>query len=441
MAEDYEYAFSDISKPTRTQESWFVNATERVLGAAAQGVGSAVNRALSNATDISAAATAANAANMPKVVEGQWLRKISLIVYDAVANPWIGNIPPGEKGGSGGGNYGGGGDKDRTGIDLSEMRINFRVKKAVTGAPNYLEAKVYNLSPETIKKVRQYKRVQLAAGYQSNYGMIFDGTVLLYIVGKENPVDSYIDIRAGDADELNTTAIGMTWPPGTTLSTKAKDMITAGGLKVDEVKLGKVGDQKSLRSSSYIGMLMEGVRDITNATQSHFYVEDGKANVISWGGYKKNEVVELSTSTGLVNIPKVTPNGIEAECLLNPKLRLASLVKIETTRADGTNVISDIPYEPGAKNAFSNKEGNLSSAEGVQAGGQFRYPAAAINETEGRGAGVYKILLLDHRGDTRGNTWYSYMVCAASGTDGTVIQTSYAGNAMLRSMANVDMSK
>jgi hypothetical protein len=426
MADDIDQFFTDLSKTTRQLESWQVNATERFLAAGASSVRNAVTRVTTNT-------------NTPStIVEGQWLRKISLIVYQGLSNDKIGNIPPGKTAiavGSAGSAAGAaiankfekGGDQGAEGIDLSELRIVFRVKKATVDTPNLLEARVYNLAPDTIKKVRQYKRVQLAAGYESNYGMIFDGIVVLYIVGKENSVDSYLDIRAGDQSQYRTNAaVGMTWPAGATQEQKAKDMVKAAGGEIGEIALGKAGAVKSLRSSSYIGMLTEGIRDITNATKSNAYVDDGKVYIISWNGYRKNQIVELATDTGLVNIPKVTPQGIEAECLLNPKLRLDSLVRIKS------GLISDIPYEPGAKNPFANSEGIVpGSAEGNP---MFTYPAAAMNNTEEgkRGAGVYKIMLLDHRGDSRGEAWYSYIVCAAAGEDGTLLDTTNAGTAYER---------
>jgi hypothetical protein len=299
-------------------------------------------------------------------------------------------------------------------------------------SPNYLEARIFNLSPETVKRVRQYGRVQLAAGYESNYGMLFDGTVILYIVGKENPVDSYIDIRAADGDELTTASVGLTWYAGSTPKQRTTDMLKAAGAKVGEVNLGKAGDQKSLRSTSFIGMLDRGIRAITNAAQGDFFLDDGKAYVISWSGYRKDQVadiVELSPTTGLVGIPKVTPQGIECQCLLNPKLRLGGLVKISTS------LISDIPYLPGAQNPFADEKGQV---ESQAAPTSFRYPAAGVNpakDTE-ETAGWYKILFLDHRGDTRGNTWYSYLVCCAAGKDGEYLPGTYSGTALKRSVAS-----
>ena len=100
----------------------------------------------------------------------------------------------------------------------------------------------------TVGKVKQYGRVQLAAGYDDNFGMIFDGTVLLYVIGKENPVDSYIEIHGGDGDELlNHGAVALNWPAGSTPSQRIKDMLSAANIPVGEVQTVK-GEQKSVRA-------------------------------------------------------------------------------------------------------------------------------------------------------------------------------------------------
>lgn len=426
--------FSDTTKVLAEQEPWAVNATERFLKAGASSTQAAAG----------IASLRAGAASNSVVVEGQWLRRISLIVYGATSGVGssFGNIPPGSKekvmapGAGAAATVAGasrvaigseGAQSKRDGIDLSQLRINFRLKKYSKASPNFLEARIYNLSrppgPDTVGKVKQFGRVQLAAGYEGdNYGMIFDGTVVLYIVGKENPVDSYIDIKAGDEDELNNAAIGLTWPANTTNQKKAEDMIKAAGGSVGKVDLGEYGKQKSLRSSSYIGLLEKGMRSLTNGAGADYYIDDGKHYVIPWDGYVKNEIIELSPTTGLVGIPKVTPQGIEAQCLLNPKLRLGTLVKIDI------GSISEIPYLPGSGDSAwaGGPTGNVPNT----AYGLFKYPSAAVNPK-----GIYKILLLEHHGDTRGNTWYSSIVGVGASEDGKILNHSYGGTALQRTRA------
>jgi hypothetical protein len=351
---------------------------------------------------------------------GLWLRKISLVVYGSTAGQkgQFGDFSqaPGPQGGNMGG------------IDLSQMRVNFELTKLTRDTPNDLIVKVYNLSrntgPATEQKIKQYARVQLAAGYQNEqYGMIFDGTVVLYIQGKENPVDSYIEIHAGDQDTwLNYAVHSLDWPAGTTPQKKVEDVLKKGNIPIGRVDLGP-GQQPTLRASSYTGHAVSLIRDQTRATNSDFFIDDGKAYVIPWSGYRQSEMVVLSPKTGLVGIPKVTPAGIEVICLLNPKLRIGGLVQIDSS------LLSGVPFAPGsqfdAQSGFGTPTGGLP----FKATGPWTFSSAAISPT-----GTYKISLMKHYGDTRGNPWYTALICSASGPGGAdLAKVSNIGTAYLRS--------
>jgi hypothetical protein len=321
---------------------------------------------------------------------GQWLRKINLSVFNT-------------SGGKG------------EGLDLSQFRIDFRLTKQTNQSPNFLDAKVYNLSKESGEKVRQFKKVQLSAGYQSNFGMIFDGTVVLYIVGKENSVDSYVNIIAGDGDqEINNSISNLTFAPGVLEEEQVRTAITKSGRKVGEINMGEEKGQKTLRSSHYLGTTERFLRNHMNARDADLFMDDGKAYVISRAGYRKGEVVKLAPNTGLVGFPKVTPSGIEAQCLLNPKLRIAGQVEIDTT------LLTGVAYQPGVENPFSS-----AGTQKFDATGKFGWQGASTSPT-----GKYKILLMTHHGDTRGNPWYTDIVCTAVGlvnAPGTALKRTAIG--------------
>jgi len=389
-------AASDTSKTTVSKEPWSQNAAQAVD---TQGKGTTHTGG------------------------GQWIRQIKLTVYGAGAFAKTGQIA---------------GSGDGTGLDLSQLRINFSVRKTTSGqSANLFKARVYNLSkpnasnpnaPNTVEKIKQYARVQLACGYllEKNLTMIFDGTVLMYIVGKENATETYVEILAGDADEmLNSSYASLTWPSaGSTPSQRVKDMLNQAGVPIGQV-IPAQGEQKSIRGQSYIGMLNKGIRREINATNSDFWIDNGKAYVVPWDGYLPSEIVNLSPQTGMVNVPKVTPNGIEVDCLLNPKLRLGTLVKIQS------DLLSDVPYLPGAKNPYT---GTGLQAIGANAAGgnSFQYPAPAVSPV-----GIYKIMLLNHFGDTKQNMWRSSIVGLACGADGKLLQSAYLGTAFLRARKEI----
>lgn len=96
----------------------------------------------------------------------------------------------------------GGGD----GLDLSALHFRFKISAADEETPNTAEIRVYNLADATVKKLTgsgsEFKRVTVQAGYEkTGFGVIFDGTIRQYRIGRESATDAYVEILAADGDE------------------------------------------------------------------------------------------------------------------------------------------------------------------------------------------------------------------------------------------------
>ena len=72
-------------------------------------------------------------------------------------------------------------------LDLSGLRIVFRVQRGDTQTPNSLRARVYNVSDNTAQRAesKEFTRIVLQAGYEGNYGIIFDGSIIQVRRGRE----------------------------------------------------------------------------------------------------------------------------------------------------------------------------------------------------------------------------------------------------------------
>lgn len=87
-------------------------------------------------------------------------------------------------------------------LDLSNLRFRFQVKAMDVESPNNAAIRVYNLSRDTLVKIRgEFSRVILQAGYDNNFGVIFDGTIKQFRIGREGTTDTYLDILAADGVE------------------------------------------------------------------------------------------------------------------------------------------------------------------------------------------------------------------------------------------------
>ena len=270
------------------------------------------------------------------------------------------------------------------GLDLSPMRIVFKTKKSDAQTPNTAEIRVYNLAPETAKKIRQeFKTITLQAGYEANYGVIFTGNIKQVRFGRESGTDTYIDIAAGDGDDAYNFAV-----VNTTLAAGAKqsDQIAAAGTAMSGKGVGlgyvaETGPAALPRGKVMYGMARDYLRQSAEASSTSWSVQDGKLQIVSLTGTLPNQAVLLNSKTGLVGTPEQTNDGIKARCLLNPLLKIGGKVQIDEKD------VAEAKLPDTEKDSTANKPADISSD------------------------GVYRVLTIEHSGDTRGNDWYSDIVC------------------------------
>lgn len=292
-------------------------------------------------------------------------------------------------------------------LDLSDFHFRFQVLAADSETPNTAVIRIYNLADVTVRKMTaEYTRVILQAGYDAAFGVIFDGTIKQYRVGKENTTDKYLDILAADADlAYNFGVVNATLAAGTTPVDRAKATAEAMGLSIGQI------DAKILETSGIIpqprgkvlwGMGRAHMRNIADTLRATWNINGGKVNITGLQGYLPGEAVVLSAATGMIGIPEQTDQGVKVRTLLNPRLRLGGLVQIDNAlvnqikqadlRADGTFTERKLPQGQINYNSWG---------KGVS------FPANVTDD------GFYRAYVIEYVGDTRGNEWYSDVICLA----------------------------
>ena len=100
-------------------------------------------------------------------------------------------------------------------------------------------------------------------------------------------------------------------------------------------------------------------------------MEDGKINIIKAEDVPEGEIIELSPESGLIGVPAQNDFGVTIRCLLNPKIKINSMVHVDNS------LIRNQQFEQG----------------------QVVY--SLDND------GIYRVVQVTHIGDTRGNDWYT----------------------------------
>lgn len=273
---------------------------------------------------------------------------------------------------------------DLNGLDLSELRCKFVVKRSDTMTPNVADIRVYNLEEKTAIRIQQeFKRVILQAGYEGNYGVIFQGNIKQVIIGRESATDTFIDIVAGDGDRAyNFAIVNATVAAGGTQADQVQAAIGAMGPK--GVTAGHLGDfppEKLPRGKVMYGNARNYLLNSAQTTDKTWSIQDEKVTFVSKKSYLPGERVVLTSKTGMIGTPQQTNEGVNAKCLLNPMLKIGGRVEIDNKSIERLKINLTVPNSPA------------------------NIPAPLTAD------GVYYLLVVEHQGDTRGVEWYSSLIC------------------------------
>lgn len=275
-------------------------------------------------------------------------------------------------------------NRSGAGLDLSQLRIKFSVKRSDTMTPNVADIRVYNLDEQTALTIRkEFTRVILQAGYESNFGVIFQGNIKQVIIGRESATDTFIDIIAGDGDRAyNFAIVNATIAKGGTQTDQINASVAAMSSKgVTAGHLGDIPPNQLPRGKAMFGNARSYLRDSAQTTGKVWSIQDEKVTFVGKKTYLPGTAVVLTSKTGMIGTPQQTNEGVNVKCLLNPNIKIATRIKIDNASIQRFKINLQVP----------NSAANI--------------PAPLTAD------GVYYVLVVEHSGDTRGVEWYSSLIC------------------------------
>jgi hypothetical protein len=276
-------------------------------------------------------------------------------------------------------------------LDLSNMRIVFHVFQAdLPSTPNYATIKVYNLSDATARQVqKEFTQVRLQAGYEGgSYGVIFSGTIKMVRRGRDNATDTYTEILAADGDMArNFGIVSTTLAAGSTQKQQVQATAKALGLPI-----GYTPDLPAAalsRGKVLYGMARDRLNDIADTTNATWSIQNGQVQLTPLTSFVPGDAVVLTSNSGMVGLPEQTEDGIKVKALLNPQIKIGRLLQINNKSIQGAFL--------GGQNLFA--QGRLENLPGL-------LPKVTWD-------GFYRVYVSEFEGDTRGQPWYSNLICLA----------------------------
>lgn len=282
----------------------------------------------------------------------------------------------------------------QAGLDLSQMHFTFKTSQADDESPSNCAIRVHNLSEATVKTIKkEYSRVILQAGYESSFGVIFDGTIKQFRIGRESDgATTFLDILAADGDiAYNYATVNTSLAAGSTVQQRIDQSLNAfnqlnlvrGSVTVPEGAGGTLPRGKVLW-----GMAKSQLRAQVQNAGATWTIQNGKINVIPLTGYLPGEAVVINAETGLIGRVEQTSEGMRARVLMNPKLTVGGLVRIDEKSVNQTQQRGG-----GQLLAYDKIKNSVQMFASVQADG------------------LYRVYVAEYLGDTRGQDWYVDLIC------------------------------
>lgn len=282
--------------------------------------------------------------------------------------------------------------------DISDMHCTFEIHAEDQGVPENCRIRVENLKEDTVSKIqKEFQRVVIQAGYwNAPYGVIFTGNIMQFRKGRRDAKTTYLEILAADNDlAYNFTFMSQPLVGGSTPQQRMAAVATEfkkKGLDTGFMQLPTAGGVLP-RGKVFYGLARVYARRIADDRGASWNILKGKMNVIPLDGYLPGEAVELTAKTGLIGRAEQTEQGVFVRCLINPEIRVGGLIKLNNTSVNVTQQAPKFALFPG----------------------QLPYDRYVGNQlfADVTADGLYRVVVCECRGDTRGTDWYMDLMTLA----------------------------
>ena len=227
-------------------------------------------------------------------------------------------------------------------IKSDELDLEFDVEFDDNVEVNEANITVYNLSDNTINKLKYHSQISIEAGFTGDTGVIFKGYIDKVKTTYEGS-DKITTIRCYD-DISNKTITETTYSEGTKASYILNDLLNKTGIPIAAFNMRR--DWTYEDEQKVDGDLMSNIRKYSEVCGVSTFVRNGKL----YSRYIKEADdlnFTLSEETGLIGSPtsfeeeitaedyKETVNGWECECLLQHRFAAGCSVNLKSLAANG----------------------------------------------------------------------------------------------------------
>ncbi len=236
-------------------------------------------------------------------------------------------------------------------LEITDLRMAFKVEKTLKAHANQAELRIWNLSPDSRAKLIKDLTVSIVAGYQQDINQIFSGTMRKVDHPKIGP-DFITTARIGDGEkEIKSARIRTSRKGKFTPADLMKTLIKETGLKSgNAIKKAEQGDLDGAWKDITSGLVLSGntYDKLEEAARNAGYdvsVQDGALLLLGEDETTQETSIEVSSATGLIGSPQQAEGGfIRAVSLLNGQLTPGRQVELKSRQFNGACRIDKVVF-------------------------------------------------------------------------------------------------
>ena len=229
-------------------------------------------------------------------------------------------------------------------IKVSNLRIMFDIKKTNKPETNTADISIYNLNQDNRENVVKTEKVLiLNAGYADATGLekLFVGYVVNTNHAREG-ADIISKIQCEDGSKpLRETKINKPFTAGTGAKKIIQDIIKELPISSQNVDLTGIDDKKFVNGFAASGIFSKIMDNLVGDLNLEWSIQDNELQIIERGKTNQRTALLLSPETGLIGSPEQLQNlneddeeeikpGWRVKSLLFPKITIGNKIAIES---------------------------------------------------------------------------------------------------------------
>lgn len=277
-----------------------------------------------------------------------------------------------------------------TAVDVSALKCVFKTQQTNETAATLCTLTVYNMNARAEGDIIcEGFQIKIEAGYQeAQYGEIFTGDIVQIFRNRENGIDYRLEIIAlRGVLMFDTNYVRSTLAAGSTARDEIKAIAENADKKIEIGEISPYLNQHPLpRGKVLFGTPAKYYRDICIHNEANYWLDTDDKFIIKKVSDEipEDQVLVLTPTTGLVGTPQYGDDGIHIKMLLDARVKLQSMIKIDNELIQRQALSYDLSGK----------------------GNNNQLPQTSQFDQDGE----YQVFSVAHSGDTWGDTWLTEVV-------------------------------